>query len=118
MSIEAQTIPKDIHDSAMRAVDAAREDFLLAKISDNQWNLRKVAIACIEKVILAERERCVREIDYFIENIVIEVPGRGRFSIGDLNKESRKALRYVRDRITGDFDANWKVRPIDNGEAA
>ncbi len=58
MSADAQTIPDDIREAAIRAVQAAREDFLLAKVSDNQANLRKVAIDCVEKAILAERKRC------------------------------------------------------------
>ncbi|MDK4703874.1 hypothetical protein PH562_16605 [Rhizobium sp. CNPSo 4062] len=67
MSAEAQIIPEDIHDAAVRAVDADREDFLLAKVSDNQMNLRKVAIACVEKAILAERERSAQPRKKIIE---------------------------------------------------
>ncbi|MCY1741183.1 hypothetical protein [Ensifer sp. SL37] len=48
----SETIPDDIREAAIRAVDEAREDFLLAKTSDNQSNLRKVAINCVEKVTL------------------------------------------------------------------
>lgn len=52
-------IPDDIHEAAIRAVDEGREDFLLAKISDNTANLRKVAIAVVEKAIVAERVRII-----------------------------------------------------------
>jgi len=65
MTAEAKTIPDDIRNAAMRAVDADREDFLLAKASDNQANIRKVAIACVEKAILAERERCAAVADRY-----------------------------------------------------
>ncbi len=58
MSADAQTIPEDIREAAIRAVQAAREDFLLAKVSDNQANLRSVAIECVEAAIIAERARC------------------------------------------------------------
>lgn len=51
-------IPNDVLVRATAAVDDAREDFLLAKVSDNQHNLRKVAVDVLSRAILSERHRC------------------------------------------------------------
>lgn len=48
--------PADLLEAAIRAVDAAREDMLLAKASDNAALLRKVAIAVVHGALLAERK--------------------------------------------------------------
>lgn len=61
----------------------------------------------IARAILAERERCAKVASNFIDNVEIEVEGRSRFSIYDLNREAKKAVRYVKDQITGEFDDNW-----------
>lgn len=49
----------DLMEAAIRAVDAAREDMLLAKASDNTYLLRKVAISVVHGALLAERQRCI-----------------------------------------------------------
>lgn len=46
----------DLMEAAIRAVDAAREDMLLAKASDNKALLRKVAISVVHGALLAERK--------------------------------------------------------------
>lgn len=46
----------DLMEAAIRAVDAAREDLLLAKASDNIYLLRKVAISVVHGALLAERQ--------------------------------------------------------------
>ncbi|MEN3145721.1 hypothetical protein ABCW43_00240 [Neorhizobium sp. IRAMC:178] len=55
-----QTMPEgksdDLMEAAIRAVDAAREDLLLAKASDNKDLLRQVAISVVHGALLAERE--------------------------------------------------------------
>lgn len=65
----------------------------------------------IERAIREERERCVAEADQFLKDIQISVEGRSRFTIGDLNREARKSVRYVRDRISGDYEKNWSSVP-------
>jgi hypothetical protein len=47
----------DLMEAAIRAVDAAREDLLLAKASDNKALLRQVAISMAHGALLAERQR-------------------------------------------------------------
>ncbi|SFG56783.1 hypothetical protein [Ensifer sp. OV372] len=89
MSAEGQTIPDDIREVAISAVQAAREDFLLAKVSDNQANLRKVAIECVEKAILAERERCAQIADHFSQSSLFAdwpdaARGAGYYACGDI----------------------------------
>lgn len=56
----------DLMEAAIRAVDAAREDLLLAKASDNKALLRRVAISMVHGALLAERQRCanVAEAEY------------------------------------------------------
>lgn len=61
----------------------------------------------ISKSILAERERCLAEADHFLSDIQISIDGRSRFDIGDINRQANKAVRYVRDRISGDYEKNW-----------
>ncbi|TWB61663.1 hypothetical protein FBZ98_1011008 [Rhizobium sp. ERR 922] len=80
MTADGQIIPGDIHDTAMHAVDGAREDFLLAKASDNQANLRKVAIACVEKAILAERERCAAAVEAMFDDDGFPLPNARRIA--------------------------------------
>lgn len=48
----------DLMEAAIRAVDAAREDLLLAKASDNKALLRQVSISMVHGALLAERQRC------------------------------------------------------------
>jgi hypothetical protein len=47
----------DLMEAAIRAVDAALEDLLLAKASDNKALLRQVAISMVHGALLAERQR-------------------------------------------------------------
>ncbi len=54
-----------------------------------------------------ERKRILDIFEYTLENIDIEIDGRSRFSIYDINREAKKMLRYVRDQINGTFDDNW-----------
>ena len=63
----------------------------------------------IAKAIMAETERCIGIVDNFIEHVVVEIDGRSRFSIQDINKECRKSARYIRDQISGEFEKNWGV---------
>lgn len=53
----------DLMEAAIRAVDAAREDLLLAKASDNKALLRKVAIEVVHGALLAEQQRCAKIAD-------------------------------------------------------
>lgn len=57
-----------------------------------------------------ERKRILDIFDYTIENIDIEIDGRSRFDIYDINREAKKMLRYVRDQVDGTFDKNWVTR--------
>lgn len=50
----------DLMEAAIRAVDAAREDLLLAKASENKARLRRVAISMVHGALLAERQRCIK----------------------------------------------------------
>lgn len=47
----------DLIEAAIRVVDAAREDLLLAKASENKALLRQVAISVVHGALLAERQR-------------------------------------------------------------
>ncbi len=57
-----------------------------------------------------ERKRILDIFDYTIKNIDIEIDGRSRFDIYDINREAKKMLRYVRDQVDGTFDENWVTR--------
>ncbi|TCV66312.1 hypothetical protein [Neorhizobium sp. S3-V5DH] len=59
MSTEGQVPEDTAREAAIRAVDAAREDFLLAKVSENDALLRRVAISVVTGAVLAERARIV-----------------------------------------------------------
>lgn len=47
----------DLMEAAIRVVDAAREDLLLAKAAENKALLRQVAISVVHGALLAERQR-------------------------------------------------------------
>lgn len=63
-------IPDDVRDAAINIVDLSREDFLLAKVSDNESNLRNVAIDAVCSAILAERNISKRMPDDVIESLM------------------------------------------------
>ena len=71
----------------------------------------------IARALVAERERCVSVLNNFITDVDVEIDGRSRFTIGDINRECKKSVRYVRDQITGDFDKNWLERPSEKIES-
>ena len=93
-------IPQDIWDAA----DAAHYAAFHAETHEHEVDI-------IARAIMAERERCCAECQYFIDNINISVKGRSRFTEYDLNREARRAVRYVMDKITCDFDKNWSDAP-------
>lgn len=54
-----------------------------------------------------QNQTAIDLINYTIENVEIEIDGRSRFTISDINREARKMLRYVRDQLEGTFEQNW-----------
>ena len=100
MSEHSTDIPDDIRKAAEAVAEEAQHD---------SWVVDSIAAA-----ILAERKRCIAEIDHFLSDIQISVDGRSRFDIYDINRQAKKAVRYVRDRISGDYDKNWYSVPSDH----
>lgn len=57
MTAEGNTIPEDIRERAILAVEKFRDAFIDATRSQNSGNVRSVAIDAVSKAILAERRR-------------------------------------------------------------
>lgn len=74
------------------------------------------AIEATARAIMAERERCLAECDNFINDIEIEIGRKKRFDIYDIQRQAKKSVRYVRDKISGEFEANWKTVEEDDEE--
>lgn len=92
-------MPEDIRET----VDALESEIM---IDFTEADKKSIAL-----VILAERQRCLAEADHFLTDIQISIDGRSRFDIGDINRQANKAVRYVRDRISGDYEKNWSSVP-------
>ena len=76
----------DLMEAAIRAVDAVREDMLLAKASDNKALLRRVAISMVHGALLAERQRYADLVESFS-------PGGENYEYGHDDASMRIAIR-------------------------
>lgn len=72
---------------------------------------RQALTNAFARAIMDERNKGISQIDHFINDITISVQGRSRFTIADINREANKAARYIRDRISGDYEQNWTDVP-------
>lgn len=105
----AKQLPIDIRKAADAVADALVEHALIVgdQVRFDKGKARMIVAVALE----AERQRCLSECDYVLENIRVRKSERKRFDIYDMNRTFKGAVNCVRERIEGDWEKNWKPAP-------